>query len=909
MSQKQSGFGFGSKTDKQEIASGLPSKFGRVPGVRFFNSLNIAQKLNMSFGLLVALTLLVVLLGAIGRQRASNNITLTNEVRVPSALTAAQAQISLLEMLANLRGYLVFGESQSIDDFYLAQQSFEASLVQMEQLSQDANGVATSERLVELTILYDTWSDLPETLFELHDNPRQNQPGLQIYYTEVRPLSVIISSELSEMIVLQRKREASLEQSDLLNSMMSFQNSFDSMMTNLQAYATVGDLNFKAGYTTRLPINTATWEVLHQAKDELTLEQQNNLDAIAAARDELFDLPFDIFSVTESDRAYEDLYIFRTEAEPLANSMLLLLNEITAEQEALLKEDLDKSQTGLIQTQISTSIAAFLVLIIAVLLALFFKDTIAGSVQRLTTTAERIASGDMDARATVESTDEIGRLARMFNLMTSYLQETISSLEKQTAQAELANRAKSDFLANISHEFRTPLNGILGYVQILNRYEHLTPKQTQSIHIVGENAEHLLTLINDLLDLSKIEAGKITLVPSDFRFNRFLRSLASMFQIRAQQKEKIMFFFDKLSDLPSIVHADEKRMRQILMNLLGNAVKFTDAGEIHFRVKVLKEGRTSDAYSLAKIRFEVADTGVGIVPEQLDRIFLPFEQVGQKHHRAEGTGLGLTITRNLVDVMGGELTVESCYQQGSTFIVELTLPVIWERESLEHSTDWIIGYEGHKRKILIVDDSASNRALFMDLLEPLGFELMEAENGRFAISKTALMNPDLIFMDLKMPDMDGFETVRQIRAKSTKDDSRIKNTKIIAASVNAYESEIERSLAVGCDDFLSKPIEMNKLFQLLETHLELTWIYREATSAKEDVVNQSAELASLSIPQEEVDILYDLAMKGELLRLKQYSFKLEELGDEYKPFAERLRNLVEAFDEDKIMVLIKSQMN
>ncbi len=883
-----------------------------------------------------------------------------------------------------------------------------------------------------------------------------------------------------------------MAQSDLLNSMIRFQSSFDAMMTNLHAFASIGDLTFKSGYTTRLPINTAAWEMLRQSREQLNPEQQRLLDNISSARDEIFSLPFAIFEVTEGERAYEDLYLFRVEAEPKAEQMLGLLNAITLDQQMLLQADLGTSRQGLTQVQLQTSVGGILVLLLGIVMSLIFKDTIAGSVQRLTNTAGEIASGNLNAQAAVESTDEIGQLAEMFNLMTSRLQRTISSLEKQTQQletiviinhrltgklqmaelthdivtriqkefhfyntqvylmneqedtlllvegtgpvveeliasghqiplastdsivahaarsgkiivvddvtqepswfldpllpetrsemavpviandrvlgvldvkedniqgfdegdanlmkslanqvavglknahlfeqlqkraeelanardiAESASRAKSEFLANISHELRTPLNGILGYVQILSRNDQLNRNQTNSINIIRESAEHLLTLINDILDLSKIEAGKIDLTPANFRFNRFLNGIVGMFQIRVQKKESVAFSYEKLSDLPSVIYTDEKRLRQILINVLGNAIKFTDQGHVAFRVSVVEgeencnmkdnlEEQTLQS-PLAKIRFDIEDTGVGIQNEHLEQIFLPFEQVGERRYQAGGTGLGLTITRDLVQAMGGTITVKSEINQGSRFIIDLIFPVIWHMEPGEQPVDWIVGYKSPKRKILLVDDSFNNRALFVDLLGPLGFEILEAKNGRDAIERAKSFEPDLIFMDLKMPEMDGFETVERIRAEINRNGNGIDQVKIIAASVDAFEFEIRQSILAGCDDFLPKPIEMDRLFNILQKHLNLEWIFDEPHPVSERPVSQTIEADGLILPSEEWEILYDLAMKGELLRLKQYSFQLEKRGDEYKPFARRLRELAEAFDEDQIMVLIK----
>ena len=349
-----------------------------------------------------------------------------------------------------------------------------------------------------------------------------------------------------------------------------------------------------------------------------------------------------------------------------------------------------------------------------------------------------------------------------------YFEGTIQDIsERKKAQEELhrakevadqANKAKSDFLASMSHELRTPLNGILGYAQILKRDPSLTDKQKSGVDIIQRSGDHLLTLINDILDLSKIEAQKLELQLTEFHLPDFLQQIANIIRVRAEQAE-ISFLYEPVSDLPAGVRGDEKRLRQVLLNLLGNAVKFTEKGGVALKVGY------DDAQDFPDLlRFQVEDTGRGIPHDQLEGIFQPFQQVKNQSQHIEGTGLGLAITKKLVTLMGGELGVTSNPGKGSTFWFTVSLPAVETSQVKALPVDkTILGYKGERKRILVVDDKPTNRGIVLNLLEPLGFHVQEAENGQEALAKITEPSPNLIIMDLIMPVMDGIEATRRIR--------------------------------------------------------------------------------------------------------------------------------------------------
>ncbi len=400
--------------------------------------------------------------------------------------------------------------------------------------------------------------------------------------------------------------------------------------------------------------------------------------------------------------------------------------------------------------------------------------------------------------------------------------------EKSKEEAEVANQAKSIFLANMSHELRTPLNGILGYAQILKRGRDMTPRQIHGLDVIQQSGEHLLTLINDVMDLSRIEAGRMDLYPADVAFPAFLESIASIIRMRAEEKG-IALMYEASLGLPIGVKVDETRLRQVLINLLGNAVKFTDTGQVTFRVvDVGATLRNNEKRSIQhhKVYFEIQDTGVGMTVDQLDKIFLPFEQVGEQQRRAAGTGLGLAISQELVQLMGGQLQVESRLGLGSRFWFELELPwVELADRGQTQSAGQVTGYKTEteqRLKVLVVDDEAYNRSVLIALLEPLGFEVMQAEDGQQGVVQAQAMQPDLIIMDLVLPTMTGFEATQAIRQIP-----ELEEVVIIAASANAFEADKQASLAVGCDAFLAKPVNMTHLLNLIEAHLALEWSYEQ----------------------------------------------------------------------------------
>lgn len=476
--------------------------------------------------------------------------------------------------------------------------------------------------------------------------------------------------------------------------------------------------------------------------------------------------------------------------------------------------------------------------------------------------------------------------------------------QKAKEIAEAANRAKSEFLANMSHELRTPLNAILGYTQILKKTSNLTEQQQKGLEIIHKSGEHLLTLINDILDLSKIEARKMELQPNNFQFLGFLENLVQMFKVRVRQG--IDFIYEPLTPLPKYVYADEKRLRQILLNLLSNAIKFTEQGQVKLKVGIIRKQP-----EFFTIRFQVEDTGIGIADEQIEAIFLPFQQVGENSQKIEGTGLGLAITRQLVKLMGSQINLQSELGKGSCFWFDLILPEITNQSEMSLLIKpSIVGYRGDRQKILVVDNKWENRAVLVDLLKPLGFQVMEAVDGQDGLNKAAQFQPDIILMDLVMPLMDGFEAIRRLRKSPN-----LKNITVIAVSASILDLDQESSRKAGCDGFLSKPVREEELFENIRNYLNLEWIYEERTqeiqtkeqAIKDGCFNVSSikeNLTQLSA-QLEFDILLDLAMQGDLQAIIEYVNQLEQTDDRWIPFTTQIEQLAKAFEEQQLLELIR----
>ncbi|MDJ1182022.1 CHASE2 domain-containing protein [Roseofilum sp. BLCC_M143] len=498
------------------------------------------------------------------------------------------------------------------------------------------------------------------------------------------------------------------------------------------------------------------------------------------------------------------------------------------------------------------------------------------------------------------------------------LQDYLCTLEMKVAErtqelkaaklaADDANNAKSEFLANMSHELRTPLNGILGYSQILSRDSSLNAKQINNINIIYECGDHLLNLINDILDLAKIEARKMELNSTKIRLRSFLVGVVEICKIKAEEKH-LEFRYECSSDLPDSILVDEKRLRQILINLLGNAIKFTHKGYVSISVSCRSNITCiDDRHQIYPLRFVLSDSGVGMSPRQLDKIFLPFEQVGERHQNAQGTGLGLAITQQIVHLMGGTIKVESELGKGSQFQIDLNLKSPLETKISESTKTHYVSHipvavKDRKPRILIVDNRRHNRQILSEILAPMGFELVEANNGREGLERSQTFKPELVITDVGMPVMNGLEMIEHLRLNPD-----LQDTIVLISSVRAFAADKDRFLQSGGNDFLPKPIEVDLLLHQLEKYLHLEWIYDDVISPEPDI--DLAETNNYQVPKpHELERLYYVAKIGDIQGIKEELDNLMQIDLSYCNFVKEINQLVDEFEVEKIERLVSNNL-
>ncbi|MBE9221168.1 response regulator [Cyanobacterium stanieri LEGE 03274] len=573
----------------------------------------------------------------------------------------------------------------------------------------------------------------------------------------------------------------------------------------------------------------------------------------------------------------------------------------------------EKDVMGEVRENTKITIFIWLItLIISLIIGLWTTGYITKPILKLNRAVNRFKDGNYNEPIKINRNDELGNLGSAFNEMADKINSLLNDLEekvklrteelvKAKEKAEVANQAKSEFLANMSHELRTPLNAILGFTQIMLRSSDIPHEHQESIDIINRSGEHLLTLINNILDLSKIEAGKITLNSEKFDLYKLLDDIEDIFKYKCDKKG-LQLIFEKVDNLPRFVEADAPKLRQILLNIIGNGIKFTEQGGISAQIANLHNSEDNLPENQVKLLFIIRDTGKGISQDELGNLFQPFSQTKTGKEVNDGTGLGLSISKRFVELMGGEINVSSEENVGSIFSFSIDANLVTENEiKVNNPSLQVVGIEKNqpRYKILIVDDKDINCQLLWKLLEPFGFDLTIANNGQEAIALWEKWQPHLIFMDMRMPVLDGYEATKIIKGTVMGN-----ATAIIAVTASVLEEEKAIILSAGCDDFVRKPFRQETIFAMLSKHLGIRFIYNQIESDKSFSHNhrdlKPADL--LVMPQEWLNKLYQASIDlDEQLILDL----IAQIPTTETNLIEGLKTIVNSLELDKITNLIE----
>lgn len=551
------------------------------------------------------------------------------------------------------------------------------------------------------------------------------------------------------------------------------------------------------------------------------------------------------------------------------------------------QEVIAKSIMGVVRNAVFLTLLAIFA---SSLLAFFIGNRLTSGLNKLLAIADQIREGRRDMRMEVSSVNEVARLGAGLNEMLDAMKQTEEELrrhrdhleelvQERTSElilakdkAEVASKAKSIFLANMSHELRTPLNAVLGFSSLLHNDPALSEEQREKLAIINRSGEHLLALIDDILDMAKVEAGRIVVESAPFDLGEMMRDITDLMRQRAEEKE-LLLNFDPSSSFPRFVQTDAAKLRQVLINLVGNAIKYTERGGVTVRVGA----NPAESPKQKRLIFEVEDSGIGIAAEDQSRIFEPFVQVG-KPSAQKGTGLGLAITRQYVQLMGGSIYLESVPDRGSLFRVELPVQLVEKTEVMEAVTIEQRKVTGlapgqPEYRLLIVEDERTNWLLLQELLEQVGLRVRVAENGADGVEAFKVWRPHLIWMDRRMPVMDGLEATRRIRALEGG-----REVKIVALTASAFAEQREEVLAAGMDDFIRKPYRPSEIYDCMARNLGVEYVYEEVEPVMAE--EQSFPLrpeAFAALPQEVREQLADALVRLDVRRIEEFIHHISEL--------------------------------